>query len=183
VNEPTVKRMTVPEFLAWAETRDQGRYELINGRLWAMAPERSDHVQAKRRAANVLKAAIARAGVNCEAFVDGLAVVVDEETSYIPDALVNCGKPVARDSLVVPDPIIVVEVVSPSARSLDKTTKLADYFPVAGLTHYLVLDLGRRHVVHYWKRPDGIVTVAIARDGDIMLAPPDISMAVSDLFD
>ena len=42
-----VKRMTMPEFLAWAETRENGRYELISGQPVAMAPERSEHVQAK----------------------------------------------------------------------------------------------------------------------------------------
>jgi Uma2 family endonuclease len=131
----------------------------------------------------VLEAAIARAGVDCEAFVDGLAVVIDELTSYIPDALVNCGAPVARDSLLAPHPVIVVEVLSPSTRSLDKTTKLADYFRVPGLTYYLVLDLRRRHVVHYWKRPDGIVTVAILRDGDIAFELPAYRFAVSDFFD
>ena len=95
----------------------------------------------------------------------------------------NCGEPVARDSLHAPHPVIVVEVLSPSTRSLDKTAKLADYFRVPGLTHYLVLDLGRRHVVHYWKRPDAIVTVAILRDGYIALEPPGISIGVSDFFD
>ena len=74
MDAPAVKRMTVPEFLAWAETQESGRYELIRGEIVAMAPERSAHVQAKRRAANALEAAIKRAGIACEAFVDGLAV-------------------------------------------------------------------------------------------------------------
>jgi Uma2 family endonuclease len=52
MDAPAVKRMTVPEFLAWAETQESGRYELIRGEIVAMAPERSAHVQAKRRAAD-----------------------------------------------------------------------------------------------------------------------------------
>jgi Uma2 family endonuclease len=182
MNIPAVKPMTVPEFLAWAETQEDGRYELVGGEIVAMAPERSEHVQAKRRAANVLEAAIARAGAPCEAFVDGLAVRVDDETSYIPDALVNCGDPVAPDAMVAPDPVIVVEVLSPSTHAIDKTTKLADYFRVPGLSHYLVIDLGRRHVVHYGRRPDGVVTVAIVKEGELILDPPGISVAVSGLF-
>ncbi len=47
-----IKRMTVPEFLAWVETQESGRYELIGGQPVAMAPERAEHVQAKRRAAD-----------------------------------------------------------------------------------------------------------------------------------
>jgi Uma2 family endonuclease len=180
---PAFKRMTVPEFLAWAQTQDAGRHELIGGEIVALAPECSAHVQAKRRAANLLEAAILRAGLTCEAFVDGLAVRIDEGTSYVPDALVNCGERVARGAMVAPNPIIVVEVLSPATRSLDKTTKLADYFRVAGLSHYLIIDLGRRHVVHYWRRPDGTITVAIVRTGEIALDPPGIAVAVSSLFD
>src|SRR6266700_2901113 len=183
MNAPAVKRMTVPEFLAWAETQEHGRYELMGGQVVAMAPERMGHVRAKLRATDALRAAIERAGVRCETFIDGLAVAVDRETSYVPDALVNCGEEFDTESMIAPNPVIVVEVLSPSTRSLDKTTKLADYFRVPGLSHYLIVDLSRRHVVHYRKQPDGVVTVAILEDGEIALDPPGISVAVSGFFD
>jgi Uma2 family endonuclease len=182
MNAPAVKRMTVPEFLAWAETQDKGRYELVRGEIVAMAPERSEHVLAKLRAANALEAAKARAKIACEAFVDGLAVVVDEETSYLPDALVNCGEKVAPDSLVAPHPIIVVEVLSPSTRNLDKTAKLADYFRVPGLSHYLIVDLGRRHVLHYRRQPDGAIMVAIVKDSEVVCDPPGVAIDIASLF-
>jgi Uma2 family endonuclease len=79
---PANQHMRLSEYLAWAETQESGRHELFRGEIIAMAPERSEHVHAKRLAANALDAAIRRAGVGCEAFVDGLAVAVDDETSY-----------------------------------------------------------------------------------------------------
>jgi len=182
MNAPAVKGMAVPEFLAWAETQDKGRYELVRGRIVTMAPERSEHVHAKRRVANVLEAAIERAGLACEAFVDGLAVVIDDETSYLPDALVNCGEQVASDSLVAPNPVIVVEVLSPSTREIDKSIKLADYFRVPGLSHYLIIDLGRRLTLHYRRRPDGAIMVAIVKEGELVFDPPGITVPVADLF-
>jgi Uma2 family endonuclease len=150
MNNLAVKRMTVPEFLAWAETQENPRFELIDGQPVAMAPERSEQVQAKRYAANALESAIRSAGVVCE--VEGLAVAVDESTAYVPDALVNCGEPVARDSMTAPNPVIVVEVLSPSTRGMDTTVKPAGYFRVPSLKHYLIVDLGRQHVVHYRSR-------------------------------
>jgi Uma2 family endonuclease len=125
MNAPAVKRMTVPEFLAWAETQDSGRYELVSGQIVAMAPERWEHVQAKQRAFRALEVAIEHAGVSCQALVDGLAVAVDEETSYIPDTLVNCGEPGAPHAMIAPCPVIVVEVLSPSTRGIDTTVKQA----------------------------------------------------------
>src|ERR1700722_8301821 len=99
MNNLATKRMTVPEFLAWAETQENPHYELIDGQPVAMAPERSEHVRAKRYAANALEAAIRTAGVACEAFVDGLAVAVDGSTAYVPGALLHCGGPGAPGSV------------------------------------------------------------------------------------
>jgi Uma2 family endonuclease len=178
MNVPVVKRMTVAEFLAWAETQDKGRYELVRGEIVAMSPERRDHVRAKQRAFGSLEAAIRRAGVDCEAYVDGLAVVIDEETSYVPDALVDCGKSIAGDSMVASNPVIVVEVLSPSTQNIDKSTKLADYFRVRGLVHYAIVDLARRHVLHYRKHQDGTVTVGIVKDGELSFDPPEIYVPV-----
>jgi Uma2 family endonuclease len=182
MNAPTTKRMTVPEFLAWAETQENGRYELFRGQIVAMAPERWEHVEAKQRAFRALETAIARAGIVCHALVHGLAVAVDDETSYLPDALVNCGEPGAPDSLVAPRPVIVAEVLSPSTRNLDKTVKVADYFRVPSIAHYLIIDLGRRHLLHYRRQPDGTIMVAIIKDGEIVCAPPGIEIDVASLF-
>jgi Uma2 family endonuclease len=182
MNAPAIKRMTVPQFLAWAETQEKGRYELVRGEIVAMAPERAEHVRAKQRAARLLEIAIARAGVGCEAFVDGLAIVVDDETSYEPDVLVNCGERIADNTMVAPHPVIAVEVLSPSTRNLDKAVKLADYFRVASLAHYLIVDLARRHVLHYRRNPDGPIMVAIVKEGDIVFDPPGIIIALADLF-
>ena len=182
MNAPAIKRMSVPEFLAWAKIQDKGRYELVRGEIIAMAPERTDHVRAKRRAANALESAIRRVGLACEAFVDGLAITIDNETSYEPDALVNCGEPIASHSMIASNPIIVVEVLSPSTRNLDKTIKLADYFRVASIAHYLIVDLGRSHVLHYRRQPDGAIIVTILKDGELLFDPPGMTIAVADFF-
>jgi Uma2 family endonuclease len=177
-----VKRMSVAEFLIWAEAQDTGRFELIDGQPVAMAPERVEHVEAKLNAAMALTAAIGRAGIPCKAYVEGLAVAVDGSTSYQPDALVNCGEPIARGVMIAPRPVVVVEVLSPSTRGIDTTVKLAGYFRVAPLAHYLIVDLGQRHVVHYRRQADGTVMVAVIAEGDIALDPPGISVAVSSLL-
>jgi hypothetical protein len=109
-------------------------------------------------------------------------VVVDDETSYKPDALVNRGDPVADGVLIAPNPVIVVEVLSPTTRNVDRTIKVADYFRVPGLGHYLIIDLGRRHVLHYRRQSDGVVTVVIVKDVDLDLDPPGIALPAASLF-
>ena len=64
------QRMTVDEFIPWAMAQPRGRYELIDGEVVMMGPERLIHVRA------------------CEAMGDGVTVRIDERTAYEPDALV-----------------------------------------------------------------------------------------------
>ena len=44
---------------------------------------------------------------------------------YEPDAVVHCGAKLPDDTIAVPDPIIVVEVLSPSTSASEKPTMLA----------------------------------------------------------
>lgn len=177
------KRMSVPEFLAWAETQVSGRCELVRGEIVAMAPERAGHGRAKFKICSALDEAVRRAGLPCEAYVDSLGVAIDAQTVYIPDALVNCGDPIAPDSLLAPSPVIVVEVLSPSSRTIDKSVKLADYFRLPSVSHYLIVDLERRLVLHYRRKGEEPITVTIAQDGAIALDPPGLEISISEIFE
>ena len=79
-------------------------------------------------------------------------VEIDEDTDYEPDALVNCGPPAPDDAVVATQPVIVVEVLSPSTQSVDVTEKLADYFRVPAIQHYLVFRPRRREVIWHPSR-------------------------------
>lgn len=80
MSEASLHRMTVDEFLVWAEGRP-GRHELVDGQPHAMAPERVEHARAKFAAQTALAAAIARASLPCEALPDGVAIRVDVHTA------------------------------------------------------------------------------------------------------
>ncbi|MGO9171122.1 MAG: hypothetical protein ACLP7P_04045 [Rhodomicrobium sp.] len=57
-----------------------------------------------------------------------------------PGALVHCGDLPALNALEVPNPVIVVEVLSPSSMRRDLTRKVAGYFKVESIRHYLIAD-------------------------------------------
>ncbi len=114
------RRMTVSEFLAWAETRSEGRFELVDGHIVAMAPERLGHVRAKTAVWLALSEAIKRAGLPCEAFGDGATVRIDEHNAREPDASVQCGGDIDPGAMVLELPLIVAEVLSPSSERDDR---------------------------------------------------------------
>jgi len=176
------QRMTVEEFLAWAQTQDAGRYELHDGQIIAMSPERAEHVEIKLNVTNALKAAIGRAGLPCFAYVDGLAVRIDASTTFEPDTLVVCGERVPSDAVAAANPMIVVEVLSPSTGYNDLGPKVEGYFKVASLHHYLIIDPEVRRVIHHQRATGDALETRIISSGAVRLDPPGIEIAAEDAF-
>ena len=171
-------RMTADEFLAWAMEQHEGqRYELMDGEVVGMDPERAAHARAKGRVFQALAQAIRLAGLPCEAFPDGMSVRIDRDTVYEPDALVHCGSRLDDDAIEVPEPLIVVEIVSPSSSRLDSTAKLLRYFRVPSVRHYLIITTGDRTIVHHERDETGTIAMRIIRDGPVRLDPPGIELA------
>jgi Uma2 family endonuclease len=180
-NQP--ETMTVEAFLRWHERQPEGaHYELIAGRPVAMAPERAAHARLKARVWQALQAAIAARGLACEAFPDGMTVAVDEATAYEPDAVVHCGDRLDPDAVIVPRPLIVAEVLSPSSRGRDSGAKLADYFRVPGLVHYLIFKTERSAVIHHRLCEGGGIETRIVTVGGILLDPPGLEIPIDALY-
>ena len=181
MTEPARARMTSDAFIAWAMERPRGeRYELVAGEVVAMAPERSAHALTKGRVFRRLAEAIEAARLTCTAYPDGMAVEIDDATTYEPDVLVRCGPPLPDDAVKVTDPVIVVEVLSPSTRARDAGAKLEDYFRLPSVRHYLIVKTENRTVIHHARDAAGNIATRIIRNGSIVLDPPGITLP--DLF-
>lgn len=175
-------RMTADEFIAWATGRD-GRWELEDGFVVQLAAERAVHARAKGGAFVALEEAITRAGIRCEAFPDGMAVQVDDGNVYEPDALVRCGAPLPGEATRLSDPVIVVEVSSPSTAGRDEGIKFAEYFRIPSLRHYVQIHPVQRVVVHH-ARPEGAaeITSRILGPGPLRLNPPGLDLDTAAFF-
>ncbi len=183
MEQPRQTAFTADEFIAWAQEQPSGRFELENGRVVAMAPERAVHALVKGNAYVALRAAVLKAGLGCRVFPDGMAVRIDGGTVYEPDTLVRCGPDLPGDAVEVGDPVVVVEVISPSSRGVDRGAKLAGYFGLPSVRHYLIIDTGRRVVIHHARDGEGRIAASIASDGEIALDPPGVVVAVREMFE
>jgi len=172
--------MSHTEFLAWA-INQPGKWELIDGVPVAMSPERVVHGDTEYRVARALDTVIQKADVECRFVLDSALVPIDQHRSFQPDALVYCGPQVAGDALEIPNPIIVVEVLSPSTAIRDLRDKLAGYFLVPSIMHYLIVDPDKRMVIHH-RRTDTAIETRIATSGAINLDPPGLEMELSEML-
>jgi Uma2 family endonuclease len=182
MEHPRLPSFTADEFVAWALEQSEGRFELDNGVIVAMSLERVSHSRAKLNAAIALREAIAARGLPCEALPDGATVRVNDRTVYEPDALVRCGTPLPGDAIEATDPIIVVEVVSPSSRGIDRGVKLAGYFALPSVRHYLIVDTDKRVVIHYRRDEESQIGGRILHDGQLTLDPPGLRIDIQGIF-
>lgn len=175
------EQMSTAEFLLWAEEQPD-RWELLDGMPTAMSPERVIHGQTKYRAARAFDDATAKASVPCRFVLDSAAVRIDARNSYQPDLMVYCGETLPDDAIVVPDPVIVVEVLSPGNAITDLRDKLQGYFRVASVRHYLILDPDKRLVIHHARGENDVISTRILNEGSIALDPPGLSLSIAELF-
>jgi Uma2 family endonuclease len=174
-------KMTVDEYLAWAE-RQPGRYELVDGNVYAMTPERAAHAEVKLAVHMALVAGIRARGLPCHVLPDGMTVRINAETAYEPDASVYCGPRLAPSALEVTNPIIVIEVLSPSSQHIDASLKLAGYFWLASVAHYLIVDPDKPLIIHHARSGDDSILTRIVRDGALSLDPPGLELALADVY-
>jgi Uma2 family endonuclease len=180
--QPSPSNLTADTFMDWAARQPRGRFELVGGEVVAMAPERAGHTRTKARTHRALEEAIARSGLGCEAFPDGMTVRIDDLTVYEPDALIRCGARTPDDAVEVHDPVVLVEVVSRSTRAVDSGAKLVDYFSLPSVRHYLVIDLDTRSVTRHARSTAGEISTSILREGRLDLDPPGLAVEVADFF-
>lgn len=174
-------RMTVDEYLGWA-LEQPGRFELLDGVVYAMSPESAGHAERKAAVYAALLAGIRARNLPCHALPDGMTVRIDETTAYEPDALVYCGEKLPPRAIEVRTPVIVVEVLSPSTRQIDLSTKLADYFRLPSLAHYLIVEPEKPRVIHHARAAGDTILTRIVREGTIKLEPPAIEIALTDIY-
>ena len=167
--------MDADAFLLWAEQQpDLPKYELAAGEVVLQANERSAHALLKGQAYRQLVDAVRRAALPCIVYPDGMSARLDANTVYGPDCMVRCGEPLPGDDLAVLDPVIVVEVLSPSTATRDVTLKLEGYLRLPSLRHYLILRTDRPTLVHHAKHADGSVATRIVTREPVALDPPGI---------
>jgi len=181
MSDPARKRMTSDAFIAWAMDHPGGiRFELADGEIMGMAPERASHARLKGVIYERLTQAVRSAGLDCEVYSDGMAIEVDQHTTYEPDAMVRGGPPLPDDAIKVPDLLIVVEVLSPTSRARDAGAKPPDYFRMPSLQHSLIVRTEDRSVIYHARGAEGAIATRIIRSGPIRLDPPAIAIALAD---
>ncbi|WP_331285558.1 MULTISPECIES: Uma2 family endonuclease [Methylobacteriaceae] len=86
------------------------------------------------------------------------------------------------DATTVSEPLIVVEVLSPSTKPVDLGFKFQGYFRLPSVQHHLILDTERRTVIHHRRGAGELIETRIAASGELCLDLPGLTIGVGGLF-
>ena len=114
--------MSLDQFLIWEQQQDL-RWEFDGYGPVAMTGGTANHSAIQRNLAIAVGGQLR--GKRCQLYTADLKVLVAGSIRY-PDAFVAC-TPLLGDTLVVTDPVVVFEVLSPSTASTDIGAKNQEY--------------------------------------------------------
>jgi Uma2 family endonuclease len=171
-------QMTVDEFLAW-ENRQELRYEFDGYAPVAMT---GGTLEQGLIQANLLTALSNRLrGGPCKVVGSHVKVSVAGSIRY-PDAYVYCSEH-PRGTLVVPDPVVVFEIISPSTATTDRIDKNREYRDTPSIQRYVMLEQNRQAATVF-DRVSGD-WIGHLMEGDAVLSMPEIGvdLPLAELYD
>ena len=162
------KPVTREAFFAWAEVQNE-HYEFDGVQPVTMADTNLGHsvligninVQLRNRLV----------GKSGRSFGFGTGVATIGDAVRYPDAVVTCSPFKGRDRLV-PNPIIVFEVVSPGSVRTDWIVKLREYRAVPTIRRYIIVEAEALAISVLWRdRADEMFWADGLTDDDVLILP------------
>jgi Uma2 family endonuclease len=145
--QPADLRMSLAEFLDWDDGTDT-RYELIDGQVVAMAPPRDAHGTIIINLGLALGPAL-KAPCRMVASA-GITRAERDDSFYVADLAVTCDEP-ATQRPFLPEPRLIIEVLSRSTAAHDRGRKGEDYRRIASVQEILFVSSDERRAV-LWRR-------------------------------
>ena len=142
---------------------DEERAELIDGQIYYMAPLSRKHQRILGEIYATIREYIKSNNGRCEANIAPFAVFLNkDDTNYVePDISVICDKSKLTDEGCFGAPDWIIEIVSPSSRTMDYYKKLFKY-RTAGVREYWIVDHERNLVIVYDFQNDNVANYAFA---------------------
>lgn len=144
---------------------DGERAELIDGKIYYMAPPNTKHQRLVSDLHYQIRDFIQQNNGGCEVFPAPFAVFLnDNNKDYVePDISVICDKNKITDNGCNGAPDWVIEIVSPSSKLMDYFTKLFKY-RTSGVREYWIVDPIKERVTVYFFEKESVEEYSFGTD-------------------
>jgi Uma2 family endonuclease len=161
----TATYVTPEEYLAAERDAANTKHEWIDGETREMTGAKHAHIVI---VGNVL--ALVHGRLKGRSFVpysnDMKVRIPNEPFYYYPDIAIAPDPPEFEDGHedIILNPLVVVEVLSPSTEEIDRSEKLDNYRRIPSLVDYLLVEQDECRIDHYSRLADGRWPLAVHRD-------------------
>ncbi|MDI1430009.1 Uma2 family endonuclease [Polyangium sorediatum] len=155
MGEASRKLVTFAEYIAFEE-KAETKHEYRNGEIVAMAGGKPEHGRLTMSVGLTLGKQLE--GRPCATFSPDTRVrVLATGLATYPDVSVVCGKLEydPEDKYSITNPIVLVEVLSPSTEAYDRGDKFYDYKQIPSLKEYVLVSSERRRIEVFRRQTDG----------------------------
>lgn len=166
--------------------RSEERLEYFNGEVVSMAGGKKAHNRATRNISRKLGELLD--GQPCEVFDGNQAVKTIKAPPFrFPDASVVCGEAIfeeMRGHDVLINPVLIVEVLSPSTNAYDRDAKFLAYQEIPSFKEYLLVASERAHVIQYLRQAAGgwLRRDFIGLESQVALQSVNATLLLSDVY-
>jgi Uma2 family endonuclease len=178
MSEAVERLLSLEEFLAWEREQPQ-RYEYAGGIIKMMTGGSLDHSTIASDLWTGLRDRLRR--TTCRAFRGDTKVVANSSIRY-PDLSVTCSSVRGRDDIVL-EPVLVVEVLSPSTERDDRGRKKFDYFATPSILQYAIIEQDERRVELYTRTGAKWVNEVIEGEAVLNLSSIGVEVALDLIYE
>lgn len=169
-----VEPMTIAEFDVFLERQgdDADRCELLDGVIVMMTAPTRRHEKIVGRIGGRLSLAMEKRG--CQSFQGGTHVQRNDDPKALdkpkPDIVVRCGPDDKASERLnyVDDPVVVVEVLSPTTMDYDRGPKLIFYKSLDTLQHIVIVYQDEMRMENYMRAGDGWTMAVLTKPEDVL---------------
>jgi len=161
------------------------KWELIAGRVVrGMVGARWEHHEIIQNLNVALRNHIRAKDLPCKTFTESFWLKQRFlKLAAFPDIMVRCG-PMERGAVSIEDPLVLVEVVSPSSEGRDRGDKASTYMRLAGLQHVCFIERDRIRIDVFDRNEMGWAPRPPIETGEANLDLPALgfSMPVAEVY-
>ena len=172
------KLMSLDEFLAW-EREQPERHEFVGGFTRMMTGASAGHVAIAMNLGSALREALRGSG--CRPFGSDMKIVANHNIRY-PDLSIACG-PINGRADRLADPIVVIEIVSPSTEREDRGRKKLDYFATPSIRQYAIVEQDERWIDLYTRTDAGWIDEIITGDAVLNLSAIGVTISLDAIYE
>lgn len=183
--KPRPEGMTETEYLDY-ERASETKHEYYDGEIFAMSGASRGHNLISGNLMVAFKTQLR--GKGCEVYPADMRVKIPETGLFTyPDLSVMCGEAQFADDTfdTLLNPVVIVEILSPSTESYDRGKKFQHYREIPSLREYVLVAQDSPRIEYYHRRDDGgwEFTDAAGLDATLTLASVGVTLALAEVYE